>query len=380
MADIDIVAHLYPDVRIAPSDPSAIAIDLSGNKERRVAPRREPPHLVAAQPLTSYSRQDREPTEDPKQNDSLDYTACLKIDLSQIPKTSLGLVAGWDPKADIILPRVLGVSFHHFSLTFNDSYCLVVRDLGSRAGTSVIYDCADGGPRSNFQWIIGGDENLQGHSPITIKVVPDLQFRIVVDAYDTSLEAFRNKVDIFRAGTAGLEDTFGDIDIRPSTQLPTGIHTPAGDDFFLQKKLGEGAFAVVYHAWNVRTGAVHALKKPLGEVRNRHVKAWKNEALLMGRVSHVSFYHCPILSSPLYSDIPSRTTSLSSSGLRPGLRHHCALNISQVDHLGSICRTASTFLSSSVSRLRGRLCQHWYISTSSTHQSHTETSAMQIFS
>ncbi|KAI0402515.1 hypothetical protein F4802DRAFT_608623 [Xylaria palmicola] len=286
MTNIDIVGRLYPGVGTEGFDAAAFAIGLDRNEQRYVARRREKPQLVVAQPQVAYSSQDREATQDPEKHDSLDYTAYLKIDLSQIPKTSLGLVAGWDPRSDIVLPQVPGVSFHHFSLTFNDAYCLVVRDLGSRIGTSVIYGDKDEGPRSNYPWIVGGDENLKGRGPITIRVVLDLQFRIVVNAYDINSEAFQAKVNAFRAGTAGLEDTFGNLDIRPPTQLPTGIHTPVDKDIVLKKKLGEGGFAIVHHTWNVRTGESYALKEPREEFQKTHLKVWENEALLMGRISH----------------------------------------------------------------------------------------------
>jgi hypothetical protein len=95
-----------------------------------------------------------------EEHDNLDYTAYLEISLSKIPKGKRGLEAGWDPNADIPLPTgVPGLSSRHFSLTFNDDYYFIVKDLNSRAGTSVIYGDKDGGPRSS-EWIIGGDEAL----------------------------------------------------------------------------------------------------------------------------------------------------------------------------------------------------------------------------
>ncbi|KAI1131012.1 hypothetical protein F5Y10DRAFT_275726 [Nemania abortiva] len=286
MKDIDTVARLHPGIGTSGFKIAEITVRLDQNKRRYVAQKREHAPLAVAQPLDSDGRQDREGTQDPEEHDSVDYTPCLEISLSQVPKTSLGLVAGWDPKADIVLPATPGVSFHHFSLTFDDAYRLVVRDLGSRAGTSVIYDGEDGGPRSNFQWIIGGDENLEGRNRIVIKVIKSLQFKIIVNKYDTDSEALRAQVDIFRAGTADLADTLGDLDVRPPTRLPTGIHTPAKEDVLLKRKIGQGGFAVVYHTWNASTGDVYALKEPLEKLRKNHVKAWKNEALLMGRVSH----------------------------------------------------------------------------------------------
>ncbi|KAI0113737.1 hypothetical protein GGR51DRAFT_546936 [Nemania sp. FL0031] len=271
MNDIDTIAYLYPAVSPQGWTNSSWIIDENSNSPRYIPGKLKRSPSAVAWPIGS---------------NVLDYQACLKIDLSQIPKTSLGLVAGCDPQADIVLPQEPGISFHHFSLTFDSDYRLIVRDLGSRTGTSVIYGLQDAGPRSNFQWIIGGDKNLKDQGSIIIKPVEDVQFKIITNEYNIDSKAFQAKVDKFRAGTSNLEDTLEDLAFRPPTQLPTGTHTPAEKEVFLKRKIGEGGFAVVYHAWNVRTGDVSALKEPLGELSKSHVKAWKNEALLMGRVSH----------------------------------------------------------------------------------------------
>ncbi|KAJ8107996.1 hypothetical protein ONZ43_g6558 [Nemania bipapillata] len=307
MEDIDAIACLHP-TGMEGFVSADFAINLPENKQRFVPEKRKHPPLVVAQPLASYSHEDREATQDAETQNSLDYTVSLRISLSQIPKTSLGLVAGWDPRADIVLPHLPGISFHHFSLTFDDAYRFIVRDLGSRTGTCVVYGKQDEGPRSDFQWIIGGDENLKGLDPIIIRVILKLQFQIVVSDYDINSEAFRAKVDTFRAGTADLDDTLGDLGIREPTRLPTGINTPPKTKVLVQRKIGEGGFAVVHHVWNASTGDTYALKMPLGKVQKYHVKAWKNEARLMGRVSHVSLDAISLVVLVLYSDVPSRTT------------------------------------------------------------------------
>lgn len=55
-----------------------------------------------------------------------------------IPKTSYGLRAGRSDQAELRLVELPAVSYYHFSLTFDNNYCLVVRDLGSKYGTTVI--------------------------------------------------------------------------------------------------------------------------------------------------------------------------------------------------------------------------------------------------
>lgn len=51
-----------------------------------------------------------------------------------------------------------------------------LKDYGSTAGTSVIYGTENGGPRTNTEWIIAGDEFLEDKGPIIIKVTQVLQF------------------------------------------------------------------------------------------------------------------------------------------------------------------------------------------------------------
>ncbi|KAI1823280.1 kinase-like domain-containing protein [Xylaria intraflava] len=274
MSDTDIIAHLYPGGDTGPFDPAAFAIAIEQNKQR----------FVIAQPLVSYSHQGQETTPDPENNGSLDYLPSLKIDLSQIPKTSFGLVAGWDPKADIVLPKLRGVSFHHFSLTFDDAYRLIVRDLGSREGTCVAYGTIDNGPWSNFIWTIGGDEDLKNNGEVTIKVTKELRFQMIVKEFDPTSEDFRAKVDRFCAGTAGLEGAPEGPAVRPPPQTPPG--TPAEPDILLMRKIGEGGFAVVNHVWNVRTGECYALKEPWEALRKSDLKIWENERRLTSRASH----------------------------------------------------------------------------------------------
>lgn len=287
MADIDTVAYLHPGLRTEGAVAASFAINLKANGGRHVAPLRSRPPLVSPQPRSPESddHSERAGTEVPEEHDSLDYTASLRVSLSDVPKGKLGLEAGWNPKADIVLPRVTGVSLRHFSLTFNDDYYFIVKDVGSTAGTSVIYGTEDGGPRTNTEWIIAGNEFLQDKGPIIIKVTEELQFQIVVKPFDRNSAAFRAKVDGFREGrgTGDIDELLDGVIIRPPTQAPSAA--PEGGDFFLKRKIGQGSFAVVYHMWNVRTREQFARKVPVEGLAKAHLK---KEALLLGRVSHVS--------------------------------------------------------------------------------------------
>jgi serine/threonine protein kinase len=72
--------------------------------------------------------------------------------------------------------------------------------------------------------------------------------------------------------------------------LPTGAHTPGTGEIHLTKKIGEGAFGVATHSWNVSTGEEYVIKEPFAEVAWKRgvIKKWKYEAHIMGLIKHVS--------------------------------------------------------------------------------------------
>jgi len=82
---------------------------------------------------------ERERSEVREESDGFEGSPGLEIARDRIPKGERGTEVGCDPLADIWVPNVPGVSYRHFSLTFNDECLLVVRDLNSTAGTTVIY-------------------------------------------------------------------------------------------------------------------------------------------------------------------------------------------------------------------------------------------------
>jgi len=211
MADIDTIAYLHPAVGTEGATGASWVIYSKENAGRFVGPlRNRPPSSPQTPSPESNDRSERagieEPEEPEEHYDSVDNTACLRVSLADVPKGQRGLEVGCDPKADIVLPKLRGVSFRHFSLTFNDDYYFVVRDLGSTIGTSVTYGTGNAGPRTNFEWVIGGDEFLQAISPIIIRIPSHIHFQIVVKPFDRGSAAFRAKVDKFRAGqgTGGI--------------------------------------------------------------------------------------------------------------------------------------------------------------------------------
>ena len=288
MAEEDTIVRIYP----ADGDGfkyASRAIDMLQNTSRYL-PRKRPMPVTSIPPLKLQhvrESRNRESTVEPEEHDSLEYRASLRVSFSDGAKTRHGIVAGWDPKCDFALPHIPGVSYHHFSMQFDEQYRLTVRDLGSTCGTSVKYGQEDEGRRCNGTWIVGGHDCLDDMGPIVINVTKFLQFRILVPVHGTQSQVYRSKVDKFREGTAGTEDLFGELDLQSGlqTQRPSGTHTPSTGSITFKKELGRGSFAIVHRIWNASTGETYALKEPKGRYA---ADAWKREALIMGRISHVS--------------------------------------------------------------------------------------------
>jgi serine/threonine-protein kinase Chk2 len=167
-----------------------------------------------------------------------------------------------------------------------------VRDLGSYAGTEVTYDKQGEGTRRDFDWVIGGHPVPQEKEAIVINLNGDIAFQIVVSYHDLTSQLYIDNVDRFRQGTANAEDLLGQMGLqRSQTELPSGVQTPGKGKILLRKKLGEGAFGVVTHIWNVSTAEEYALKKPTKKAIREQtvdVEAWKNEARIMEGIKHVS--------------------------------------------------------------------------------------------
>ncbi|KAK1242914.1 hypothetical protein MKX08_005726 [Trichoderma sp. CBMAI-0020] len=181
---------------------------------------------------------------------------------------------------------------YHFALTFDDSYHLVVRDLWSTSGTTVVYGQAKRGPWSNFSWIVGGSDFLKGVSPIIVMVQNSLQFRLVIPHHDIQSKLYRDKVDRYRAGCADVQRILSLDNVGLSTQartaFPSGIFTSAKrppEAVTLRRKFGEGSFAFVYRVWVVETGLQYALKKPKDLTSIDRVD-WEREAFIMERAKH----------------------------------------------------------------------------------------------
>ena len=297
MADTDIIASFYPPADSDGSRGAIVTINFPENKPRhRPASRRAPlsPVLLPQERLeVALNRHDRAPTEQPEEYDSLEYKPCLEMRFNKGPKTYRGLIAGWDPNADVRLPKWPGVSFHHFALTFDADYFPIIRDLGSSCGTSVRYGNETTGPRQYTDFVIGSHNflKLKSKNPIVIKIIRFLQFQLIVPHRDTTSPAYRMKVDTFLEGTANADELLSGIKLvsRAETQMPTGAHTPHTGAIVLKEKVGSGAFADVYRVWNVTTREEYA-EKELSKAGKRKLnnpkETWEKEARVMSRISH----------------------------------------------------------------------------------------------
>ncbi|KAK3897708.1 kinase-like domain-containing protein [Staphylotrichum tortipilum] len=274
MADSDLIACLYPAGDHHSVWAASQQVVESDRNRSRHAPALLPSSSLGSSKAPAYH-----------------CSPCLRLSFSPPPKRDKGLVCGWDPSCDIVLPNLSGVSFRHAAFTFDEHDRLIYQDLGSQAGSQVIYDKAGRGRRSRFRWILGGHPVPDGQEETIIHMTPSLCFRVVVCRHDVASPLYVNKVNRFRRGTAPVEALLDEVDLgRPPTEPPSGAHSPPGEGpITLQKKLGEGGFGVVWHVWDVSTGEEHALKQPSDRaIRERRVNVhrWREEARMLGQIQH----------------------------------------------------------------------------------------------
>ncbi|KAH0423734.1 protein kinase [Colletotrichum camelliae] len=256
-------------------------------KAVKANPRYVPPRL--AQPSRTWrKRRERESTE-PLQNpgaSALDYLPSLSIGLGDSPRTDKGLIFGSNPNCDVSLD-IEGISNVHFSLAFDEFNRPIIKDLNSLRGTQVTYNGEGKGVRRDFHWIVGGHDIPQKMESIIVSAPNAVSFQIVILPHDIRSSEYVDSVNRFRQGTATTEDLLEDLGLSyPPTR---GAQTPGTGEINLRKRLGEGAYGVVTHLWNVSTGEERVVKTPSpkaianGQLNHR---AWEREAYIMGLVSH----------------------------------------------------------------------------------------------
>ncbi|EFY85386.1 CAMK family protein kinase [Metarhizium acridum CQMa 102] len=254
-----------------------------------------------------YGRDDRETTEPTQEEDAkvsaYDGRPFIEIRFSKIPRSSHGVIFGCNRKSDVVLPNLRGLSHFHFSLTFDERRRFIVKDLGSLMGTEVTYDNKGKGKRRNFNWIISGDRKALQEQNIIINIHENVKFEIVAINHNITSPSYIDNVEKFCQGSVTAEGLLDDLNIplRPDTEFATEAHTPGEGPICLKKKIGEGAFGVVIHCWDVSTGDENVIKRPTDATIRKFLrtgankeakldkdrKKWKAEAENMKNLIHL---------------------------------------------------------------------------------------------
>ncbi|KUI73342.1 Serine/threonine-protein kinase Chk2 [Cytospora mali] len=251
-----------------------------------------PPRLPQQQ-----GRSSRESTGSRGDDDHTDTLPYLEVRFSVAPRTSTGLVFGTDDNTcDVVLPNIKGmdISKRHFALTYKTQFAdgwsrLILRDLGSRHGTIVVYNALGGQPRSDFDWILDGFDLPNATEAFIVQLHEKLRFRIVVARHDITSPAYANNVERFHQRAANPQDLLRGFGLQsgPETELNTGTHTPVRRSILLPLGwIGKGGFGVVSRHWNVSTGEEFACKQPVDREYNR--SAWEKEIHIMRGTSHAN--------------------------------------------------------------------------------------------
>jgi hypothetical protein len=203
-------------------------------------------------------------------------------------------VFGRDEKCDVVFPaNFTNISNYHFSLTFEndfedtDLYRLVLRDLRSVSGTSVEYNGKGGGRRHDFRWILSGHSEPL-NTPIIIE--PHNMLLLRIEVFVPRISGHLNDCVGHLLRQRSPESLFDDLNLDNPlhTEAATGIQSPDSGPILIDTaEFGRGAFAVVYRCWNVSTGRLFARKQSRSPLSKGDRAAWRREARLLARLSHV---------------------------------------------------------------------------------------------
>ncbi|OAA69005.1 protein kinase [Cordyceps fumosorosea ARSEF 2679] len=215
----------------------------------------------------------------------------IQISFDTIPKTSHGIVFGCDRDSDVVLPDAAGVSAHHFSLSLDDRYRLVVRDLNSTAGTLVSFT-GSGRPfsktlrRRNFRWLVGGSNRMPSRD-VMIYVAPGLSFRLELGV-DLARNEYAHKVESFRRGSGASQALFQAVNRRLRRRFTNnGAASLSRDPIYREALLAVGGCGTATYVWDVSTGQEMVVKEPTNAyVPGNDEHRWKAEAESMQRLCH----------------------------------------------------------------------------------------------
>lgn len=233
----------------------------------------------------------------------------LELSFDHLPQSTKGLILGSDCECDIVLPVLPCIEPRHCAITFDDEGHLTLRDLGSKARTSVSYerkdtktafigyhsamplykvgdaDSAEGQSRSSFTWILSDNAFIKNQQPnITICIGSHIRLRIVPVDHAIDSSNYLKKTHQFRGGckeAAGLLNAQ-----RYNQHMSAGAKTKTEDPIFVQSRVGEGAFGKATHYWNVSSGEVYVVKTSTEKNPDRDL--WRQETTALLRSKHVS--------------------------------------------------------------------------------------------
>lgn len=301
--DTDLIARVYPYKERSPH----FARRAIESNWRCKPPRNPQQQQHQQEPQSSSSRGTTPSPESAPPPEDLDELPYLELRFSDAPRTSSGLLFGTDGDVcDVILPKIQAahLSRRHFALTyknnFPDKYSrLIVRDVGSAAGTIVSYNPnkdkvteSRRRRRSGFEWIIDGFSAIDEVETFIVKLHKSLQFQIVVACHDISSPEYANNVERFSKGAAGAQDLLGGLGLEsgPATgRCDTGTHTPGKDPILLPMNvIGNGGYGIVRRHWNVSTGEEYACKRPVKALKEHEMRMWDSEINIIKGISHVS--------------------------------------------------------------------------------------------
>ncbi|ATY61385.1 Inhibitor of nuclear factor kappa-B kinase subunit beta [Cordyceps militaris] len=242
-ADPDIIARIYAHKKYSAASVNAI----ESSKHYVTPPTQAPP--PTPRPCDSRAAS-VEPT-GPLVQGPNEHGSFVELRFSKPPTLSFGFTFGRSSNSDVQLPNDeshKGLSNCHFCITFDDSGRLIVRDLGSIAGTMVTYDEAAKELRRNFRWIISGNA-VQEFKKIVVTLFGPIQFRIVLPPTTPTGNRAIKRLEV------------NNSDTRRPTNVPSR-NSPENGCLFVEKKVGQGSFGTVTRFWNVSTGELHVVKKP----------------------------------------------------------------------------------------------------------------------
>ncbi|KAM3512894.1 hypothetical protein MY11210_003450 [Beauveria gryllotalpidicola] len=222
--------------------------------------------------------------------------------------SNMGFVIGRNALCDLALDHACLAQFHG-AFTFDSSYRLIFKDLGSRHGTRVKYDERDdhnsdvrdcfGKPfytgsagliRRDFAWIVGGPGISH---KVEVRLGGTLLIHVVIPDRNWSSHNHKESVRSFlRIDLAVHSKQFLRAfkrALRPKRRAKKHNTLPL-TPIYIHKAVGFGAFATTFRRWNASTGKEIAVKQPregsLDDTTQDIRAIWANEIKILKTLKH----------------------------------------------------------------------------------------------